>query len=34
MSIKSWLRRHWDELMLIAGWVIGIYLIMKGLGLI
>jgi len=31
---KTWWQKHWDEVMLYTGIVIGIYLLLSGMGAI
>ncbi|MFA6090132.1 MAG: hypothetical protein WC755_09825 [Candidatus Woesearchaeota archaeon] len=31
---KSWWKEHWDEVVLIIGVLLGLYLTLKGLGVI
>lgn len=31
---KSWWKEHWDEVVLIIGILLGLYLTLKGLGVI
>lgn len=34
MKIKTWIKKHWDEVLLIVGLTIGGYLMLKGMGVI
>ena len=34
MTLKKWWKKHWDEVMLIGGTILGLYLILKANGVI